>query len=293
MNRFRVECKHVNAGWIGILCRSLSRILLFIIIPYVVTGVDTRLYSFEKNAIYYSKKGGDYLSKGDNYRAILNFRNALKLNPNYHEAIIGLGNAYRNTEAYEESLKLYNNALRIDRNDFNAMIGIGSCLVALGRYSDAIKYYNHALELSEGNVEAQYGIANLYFLMNKMIWAKRGLKEILRINPYHYKSLLLLADIKNYDNRIDEARGYAQKAIDSNSELPEGYVKYGQILLSYYQKSLNNDYFNEAIDKFNKALSIHPEDINANRSMGYLSLIQEDYSGAIDYFKKSLQPGWI
>ena len=35
-------------------------------------------------------------------------------------------------------------------------------------------------------------------------------------NPYHYESLLLMADIKRNERRLNEAKAYIEKAIESN-----------------------------------------------------------------------------
>ncbi len=242
----------------------------------------------EKNSIYYNKKGWDHLNRGDDFRAILSFKEAIKRNPRYIKAMIGLGRAYLGTEAYEESLKLFGNALKIERENVDAIDGIGFAMVGLGRYNDALKYFDMSLKISDENLKAKYGIANIYYLMDKTIWAKRKLDNILNINPYHYQSLLLLADIKGSENRTDESKQYIQKAIDSNSELPNGYIKLGEIYLKDYMRTDNAEYLNGAIDEFNKALSIHPENIIANRSMGYLSLLQNQYEDAIKYFNKAL-----
>ncbi len=260
---------------------NIKLLLLFIIMCLFFT---VSIIAQEKNSLYYNKKGWEHIQKGDDFRAILSFKEALKMNPRYIKAIIGLGRAYLGTEAFEESLKLFNNALKIEKDNVQAINGIGFAMIGLGRYDDALKYFDMTLKTSEENLKAKYGIAHVYYLMDKTIWAKRKLDNILKINPYHYQSLLLMADIKNSDNRTDESKQYIQKAIDSNNELPDGYIKLGQLYLKEYMISDNMEYLNEAVDEFNKALSIQPDNLSANRSMGHLSLLQNQYKEAVKYF---------
>ncbi|MCU0845975.1 MAG: tetratricopeptide repeat protein [Spirochaetes bacterium] len=242
----------------------------------------------EKNAIYYNKTGWEHLGRGDRYRAILSFKNALKQNPRYREALIGLGRAYLGTEAYEESLKLFTEVLKVDRDNHEAMTGMGFALMGMGRYEEALKLFDGVARLSEDNLEARYGMASIYYLMNKRIWAVRKLDGILRVNPYHYQSLLLMADIKTDDGRPAEARSYIEKAIESDRELPDAYVKAGEVHYRNYLRTDDADYLEEAREEFGRALSIQPENYQANRSMGYVSLALDRGGDALAYFQKSL-----
>jgi tetratricopeptide (TPR) repeat protein len=242
----------------------------------------------EKNAIYHNKTGWEQLGRGDRFRAILSFKNALKQNPRYREAMIGLGRAYLGTEAYEESLKLFTEVLKVDKANHDAMTGMGFALMGMGRYEEALKLFDGVARLSEDNLEARYGMASIYYLMNKRIWALRKLEGILRVNPYHYQSLLLMADIKMDDGRPAEAAGYIEKAIESDRELPDAYVKAGEIHYRNYLRTDDSDYLDEAREEFGRALAIQPENYQANRSMGYVSLAMDQSDDALGYFQKSL-----
>jgi tetratricopeptide (TPR) repeat protein len=261
-------------------------LILFFLITVVLS--DASFYAAEKNAIYYNKLGWEHLKRGELFRSILNFKNALKKNPRYIDSRIGLGRAYLSSEAYDEALRLFDDVLRLDKNNSRALVGKGSALAGLGRYGNALKSFDKALVVSEENLDAKYGMAHIYYLMNKRIWAKRKLENILRANPYHYQSLILMADIKSSENRLKEAKGYIEKAINADNELALGYVRYGKILLREYLRSYNLDYLKESIEELKKALSIQPENFLANRYMGYISLFQNQHSDALSFFRASL-----
>ncbi|MBN2040717.1 MAG: tetratricopeptide repeat protein [Spirochaetes bacterium] len=260
-----------------------------IILAFIILAVSSSFSQTPglKNAIYYNKQGWENLAKGDHFRAILSFKNALKQNPKYKDALLGLGKAYLKTEAYEESLKLFSDVLRIDRGNTDAIDSAASAMAELGRFDDALKYLDKSLEINEDNTNAKYGIAYIYYLMDKLIWSKRKANDILKINPYHYEALLLMADIKVREKRDEEAKSFIQKAIDSDVERPDAYVKIGQVLLRDYKITQNPEYMSDAVEKFKRALAINPENLLANRSMGNLFLIQKNYEEALKYFTKS------
>ncbi len=262
----------------------ISSILFLFIFSSVILSLE---YAQKKNAISYNKEGWEYLARGDHFRAILSFKNALKQNSRYKEAILGLGKAYLKTEAFPESINLFSDVLKLDKNNVGAINGLGFAMTELGKYNDGLKYFNTSLKLSADGTDAKYGIANIYYLMDRNIWAKRQLADIFKSDPYHYDSLLLMADIKIREKRDEEAKDYVRKAIDARENMPDAYVKYGRILLRDFRESQDTVYMAEAADKFRKALAIHSENLAANRSMGSLFLLQKNYDEAINYFKKS------
>lgn len=241
-----------------------------------------------KNAIAYNKDGWGYLKKEDYKRAISSFRNALHENPRYRDALIGLGKAYFEVEAYEQSYDLFTDAMKIDTRAVEPIVGMGRTLTALGRYTDAIKFFDRALKLSPGNLDARYGTAYVYASLGKKIWAKRALDTILRLDPFHYDALLLMADIKCSENRLGEARKYAEKAIGTNSESSRGYAMFGEILLREFLNTENEDLLDEAKESLANAIAIQQNGYLANRIMGYIALMENRHDEAAAYFNTAL-----
>ncbi len=242
----------------------------------------------EKNAQHYNKKGWEYLERGDSFRAIASFKGSLRQNPRFREALLGLGKAYLSTEGYDESIRLFTEVLKLDRDNREALAGMGYAMLNLGRNRDALQYFERVEGLSGESLEAKYGMALLYYRMGKRIWSRRKIENILRVNPYHYRALLLMADIKADDGRLDDAKKLIDKAVESDRELPEGYVKAGLILYRYYLKEEDEDYLEDAVEELEKAISIRPEDYSANRYRGYIAVVQGRFADARRYFERAV-----
>jgi len=242
----------------------------------------------EKNAPYYNKTGWEHLKTGNAHKAILAFRNALRQNPRYKEAIVGLAQGYLSTEAYDESLKLFEDAVKYDRKNSAILSGKGMALAGLGRYHEALAAFDEAVKLSEENLDAKYGLARLYYLMDKRLWAKRKLETIFRSNPFHYDSLLLAAEIKAEEKRLDEATAFVKKAVESNPELPQGYVRFGDIYLREYLKRYDDDFVVKAVEEFGRALALQPDHFAGNRYLGIVALIKGNMGEAAAHFRKCL-----
>ena len=268
----------MNKGWLKTTLLAFLLSLVFLV-PAEPGG---------KNAISYNKDGWNYLRKGDHLRAVVNFKNALKQNPRYMDSLIGLGKAYNEVGAYEQAVGLFSDALKLKENSDQALTGMGFALLGLGRTKQALDSFSRAVDASGENLEAHYGIAYLYYLMGKKLWSERKAESVLKINRYHIGSLLLMADIKSSEGRFEEARTYCRRAIEGDSDNPAGYISCAGVLLREYLKGENNAAVAEAIDSLNRALSIQPESFQANRIMGTISLLQEQYGESIAYYKKAL-----
>lgn len=108
--------------------RNTSRhtiILMLLPLSLLIPCIPAPDKAMAQNAISYNAKGWEYLNKGNSLKAILNFKQALKQNSRYNEAIIGLAQSYLHTEAYEEALKLFDSSLKIDGNNSSALVGMG------------------------------------------------------------------------------------------------------------------------------------------------------------------------
>ncbi len=257
----------------------ITIILLLVTIPLTVP-----LYS--KNAVYHNKEGWEHLEKGEVYSAIVSFQSALQKNPRYREALTGLAHSYVETGGYDEAISLYERVLQLYENDEDALLGMARAMTGIGRFNEAINIYEKLNRLSLDNNQSRYGMAYLYFRMGKMLWAKRLLNRVLTANPFHYDSLLLMGEIKKREKRYDEAEKYIAKAIESRGDYPRGYVSYGNLLFTRFTESGESDLVAQAVDEFKKALSISPNNLEANRFLGYISYYAGDLDAAISYYKK-------
>ena len=256
-------------------------ILCFGFIVYGQEGIKLQ----QKNAIYHNKKGWESLQAGNAYSAIVSFQGALSQNPNYKEALLGLGYAYVQTQGYNESIKLFDKVLKLYPDNEQALMGMAKAYTGLGRYKEAMKLYDRLNELSYANNESRYGMAYLYYKMGKMLWAKRLCDRILQNDPYYYDALLLYADIKAKDKRVDDAIDFVKKAIDAKDDYPDAFVKLAEMLYLKYVYSGDSAYLLQATDELQKALVMNKTHLQANRDMGFLWYVQGDYQNAITYYE--------
>ncbi|HEY1407244.1 MAG TPA: tetratricopeptide repeat protein, partial [Spirochaetota bacterium] len=130
-------------------------------------------------------------------------------------------------------------------------------------------------------------MAYLYYLMNKNLWAMRKIDTIFKINPYHYKTLLLAADVKSSEGRFDEAEEFIKKALDERPHDADGYVRYATLLNGMYIRKGDEGMLNDAIEQIRRALAIQPGNFAALNTLGYLYVNEQNYKGALDAFERA------
>lgn len=254
-----------------------KRMLLRTVVPFTVlffllfTG---QYLSNAENAVSFNQKGWDSYKKTEYDRAVFYFVNSIRTNPRYTDSLIGAGKSYHALGIYDKALDMFYDALRLDPNSVEALNSIGMVLSDTGRFTEAIGFFEKSYSLSGDNLDSQYGLAYVYYRMDRKVWAKRKIDNIFRSNPYHFQSLLLMADIKTDEGRLGDAREYIDKAINANSNSPVGFIKYGSILLKNYLKTGDTGSLDEARDSYGRALAINPENYEANRDMGMISLME-------------------
>ena len=254
--------------------KSIGIIIIFIITVFLSGHVSNA-----QNAISLNKDGWAYYKKTEYDRALFCFANSLRLNGRYYDSMLGAGKSYFALGVFDRALEMFSDALKYDTKSVDALNGIGMVLSETGRFTDAIGYFEKAYAISGDSIDSEYGIAYVYYKMDKRLWAKRKLENIFKSNPYHFQSLLLMADIKTDEGRLKEARAYVEKAIDSATESPEGHIRYGNILLKNYLITGDPDSLDEARASYQRALSINPENFRANMNMGLISLMEiDDYN---------------
>jgi tetratricopeptide (TPR) repeat protein len=99
----------------------------------------------EKNAVLANKTGIAYHQLQDLNNAEKYYRKAIKLKPNYPEAINNLGTVYYAKKSYRRAVNQYKNALRIAPTSASVMSNLGTAYFARKQYDEAMKAYEQAV----------------------------------------------------------------------------------------------------------------------------------------------------
>jgi tetratricopeptide (TPR) repeat protein len=161
---------------------------------------DLETQEFETNLAHALSAQGRY------DEATAEFRKALVRNPDYPEALNGLGNVESRERHYDSAIELYRRALAAQPRNAIIRLNLANALVASGRCAPAEKELRSVLEADPTSVAARLGLAALLARSRSWEEAESKCLEVLQLEPDHPAALRLLARIR-VERRAYSARG--------------------------------------------------------------------------------------
>jgi len=113
------------------------------------------------------------------------FREAIRINPNYPEAHNVLGVLLTNLKRYEKAEKEYREAIRTNPNYAYAHNNLGVLLKDLKRFDEAEKEYREAIKINQNYTVAHYNLGLLLSDLKRYEEAEKEYREAIRTNPNH------------------------------------------------------------------------------------------------------------
>jgi len=178
--------------------------------------------TFLKGKFFYDRRG-----TGDNERAIVQFRQALDIDPELTVAWVGLAGSIRVQimqqeipweEGWSQFKTMLDKALALDPNDADVHIRLASYYFAIGEEGNSRQHFDRALQLGQNSalvLSAAAGDAMYYGDINAAINLQR---RAARLDPLGYTNHGNLAHYLYYGGYYDEARDEWRNAAALNPE---------------------------------------------------------------------------
>jgi len=159
------------------------------------------------------QKGMERLAKDDSTGSVNHFAKAIKVFPEYYEALSQLGIAEIRLGSREEGRKAFQAAIDLSKGRHAAaQFGLGYLLYLEGKADEAEAILRRGLEL-DGNAPDGHVILGLALLrLNRLDEAERSAREALLRKPGFAEAYLVLADVyarrRNYQEQVQDLETY-------------------------------------------------------------------------------------
>ncbi|MBI4689511.1 MAG: tetratricopeptide repeat protein [Nitrospirae bacterium] len=187
------------------------------------------------NARGHNGIGVAYRKKGLDDEAIIQYRLALSLQPDYLEAYTNLGNIYKDRGLYDEAIEYLQKALSLKPNFVPAHKKIAYAFLSTGRFDKAIEHYRIILKYEPEDAEIYSNLGSAYYSNGQIDKAVESYQTALKLKPD-------FAEVHNNLGSAYGAKGLTDKAIeqfqialrlkpdyaDAHNNLGNAYMEKGQ-----------------------------------------------------------------
>ncbi|CAH1084763.1 XrtA/PEP-CTERM system TPR-repeat protein PrsT [Candidatus Nitrotoga sp. 1052] len=262
-----------------------------------------------------SLRGNAYLALGKGKEAKESFEQALKIKPDFPDALIGLarhsiteknidaatrfselavtknpqntdvllfkGDLLRAQGKIEPALAAYDQVLKLQPDNSSAHINKAFLEIGTGKFDVAKADIDAARKLSPNNLIIIYAQALLDFRQGKHAAALESLQKVLSVAPEHMPSVLLTGAVQLALGSIPQAEQHLKKYLEKDP----GNLYARKLMVSTLLKSRRTQ---NAIDVLSPALKIaQQDDIQLFALAGESYMQAGDYTKAAEYFTKA------
>ncbi|MBV8553304.1 MAG: tetratricopeptide repeat protein [Acidobacteriaceae bacterium] len=230
----------------------------------------------EEQIEQFFRAGQMAMRQGQFAAAAEDFKKVLQLDPTLVEAEVNLGLACQGLLEYEQATRYLAKALRERPNLLGPNVIVGMDYVKLGSPEKGIPFLQTALKLDPSNRDAREALASSYLAQDNFGDAAEQFRRIADVNPDKSEALFKLGH-----EYLDLAARLAYRGAHLYRDSAWGHRFLGDLL---YQR----DRWQEAIDEYQKALAIEPQQPGLHAAMGNAYLHAQKFDQAEAEFRSEL-----
>jgi tetratricopeptide (TPR) repeat protein len=212
----------------------------------------------ERNATWFYNQGVILTDQGALDAAIEKYREAVRLQPDYREALTNLGLLLTRTGRSDEAVPVLEHLVAIDPGASGGHLNLGNALQALGRYAEAVDRYREAIRLSPELAFAHNSLGNALQALGRYAEAEAAYARALALRPDYAAAHTNWGNALSAQQRADEAVTHYAEALRLQPDYANAHLNWGMTLARMGR-------FEEAIGHFEAAARIRPDDPNARR----------------------------
>jgi len=177
----------------------------------------------KNNFVIHGILGTEFMNQGEIEKAIVQYKRALRIYPNFHQVHYNLGNACVATGQREKSIMHYQRAIQLKPLVFETHYNLGVQLALEGHLDEGISHLLEVVRIRPDFAQGYVQLGTLYFLKKEELKAIYQYEKAIQLQPDHldaYRRLAWIFSSSDNDAIRDGARAVdlAQRA----NELAEG-----------------------------------------------------------------------
>ena len=167
-----------------------------------------------------------------------------------------LGSFAQKLEMIEETIIFYQNVVKLDPKNVVSMYNLGLLYAKIGKFDEAIQQLEPILQYDENHFATIAKLGDMFFHgKNDLDSATKYYQRAFDLQPEDCITGLKLASVLSKQESFEEATHIIFTLLKDNNEDPDLWLNYAVLLVKQVK-------FDEALEAYNKALNLAPEDWN-------------------------------
>ena len=217
-------------------------------------------------------------SEGRIDQAIEYFDAALRIRPDFPEALCSGGFILERRGHFDGALAFYGRAIELAPDYFDALFNRGCLHFGLKRVADAAQDFKDAAAVMPNDVGVWSNLGAALYRLGRLDEAVDALRRALKIDPSMLEAELNLGSSLRRLGRDLEAREAFMRAVKRHPNCAEAYCGLGIV-----SRALGA--FDLAVTYYDKALDLQPDLQEAISSKGCLQLLKGDFAQGWDAYE--------
>ena len=202
-----------------------------------------------------------YQTSGKGEAAIISFKQAIKLKPDFYQAYYNMAISLKDSDKHQDAIDANKKAIKLNPNYFEAHANMGVSLHALERFDEAVISYKKSISINPRFSHVHENLANVLKDMGRFDDAIKSYIIAVKIRPDNEITHFNMATCLEKSGNIDAAIGAYLKGFRINPNNAIEYCNLGNLYL-------RNEKPTEAMASFEKAIKIDPDYAEAHMFIG-------------------------
>src|SRR5215468_9510702 len=161
-------------------------------INYCTQAIESGQLSGKGLAFAFYKRASGYYERGQYDRAIEDYNQAIRLNPNHANAFSNRGVAYGRKGDYDRAIENYDQAIRLNPKYINAFYNRGNAYRRKRDYDRAVQNYDQVIRLNPKHADAYSNRGLVRFYQGQFAAAVPDFSQAVGFAPTNLYRILLL-----------------------------------------------------------------------------------------------------
>ena len=249
-------------------------------ISYCTEAIESGQLSGKALGFVFYRRANAYNEIGERDRAIADYNQAIRINPNHAGSFSNRGVAHARKGNYDAAIQDYDQAIRIKPTYVDAFANRGVAYARQGDYDRAIQDYDKAIRLDNRHANAFYARGNAYRHKGEYDRAIEDYSEAIRLNPKHANAFSNRAIAYGH-------RGDYDRAIEDYDEAIRIHPKHINALYNRGNAYRRAGDYNRAVQDYDAAIRLDPKHVNAYSGRGAVHFYQGQFPAAVADFSEA------